>query len=79
MSEKEVEDYYANWQKIGNVIESGNYFELFAESDLMITDCGSFLVEYFLTQKPLIHLLRKDAREQSSLNERILKYYYSLH
>lgn len=41
-----------------------NYLDLFARSDGMIQDCGSFLVEYFYTGKPQCYLLRssKDAQ-----------------
>lgn len=76
MSQKEIEKYYAEWQKIGKVVEGGNYFELFAESDLMITDCGSFLVEYLLTKNPLIHLKREGSQKQSILNQKISTCYY---
>ena len=53
MSEKEINDYYNEWSKIGFVYDSGDYFDLFNDSDAMITDCGSFLVEYFLTKNIL--------------------------
>lgn len=57
MSKEEVEGYYAEWAKIGLVCEDGDYQELFLESRVMITDCGSFLSEYGATGKPIIHLI----------------------
>lgn len=40
------------------ISDCGNYFDIFAESDAIIHDCGSFLVEYFYTQKPQCYLLK---------------------
>ncbi|MBQ3060686.1 MAG: hypothetical protein IJD16_10315 [Desulfovibrio sp.] len=37
----------------------GNYFKIFAESDGIIQDCGSFLVEYFYTGKPCCYMLKR--------------------
>ena len=34
-----------------------NYVDLFMKSKAMITDSGSFLLEYFVTGKPLLHLI----------------------
>ena len=46
--------------------DSGNYFEDFAESDAIIQDCGSFLVDYFYTGKPQCYMLHseKDIEEK---------------
>lgn len=43
-----------------NVIWSngGDYFQEFADSDACIQDCGSFLVEYFYTNKPCCYMLK---------------------
>ena len=35
-----------------------NYLDDFAESDALIQDCGSFLVDYFYTQKPQCYMLK---------------------
>ena len=40
--------------------DSGNYFEDFAESDAIIQDCGSFLVDYFYTGKPQCYMLHSE-------------------
>ena len=52
-----IDTYYNEWKKIGMVCTSSEYQELFANSKAMITDCGSFLTEYFCTGKPLLHLI----------------------
>lgn len=46
--------------------DGGDYFQDFADSDAIIQDCGSFLVEYFYTGKPCCYLLKspKDAEEK---------------
>ena len=75
MAEKEVSEYYSEWNKIGIKYESGNYLGLFAKSKMMITDCSSFLGEYFLTEKPLIHLMSEKSQFRES-NNPILKTYY---
>lgn len=60
-SEKEVDDYYKEWDNIGMRYESGDYLDLFQQSYAMITDCGTFLTEFFLTKMPVIHLVTPDS------------------
>lgn len=60
MTPEEVKEYYADWSRIGAVCDSGDYAQLFYESSLMITDCGSFLSEYGATGKPIINLISKN-------------------
>ena len=57
MEKAELNKYYQDWREIGIISEGGDYLELFKESYAMITDCGSFLTEYFVTENPLIHLI----------------------
>lgn len=59
-SEEKIQKYWDEWDKIGQVYESGDYLEMFMESHAMITDCGSFKTEYFMTQKPQIFLKSKN-------------------
>ena len=75
-NENEVNNYWAQWEKIGKVIESGDYPELFMQSCAMITDCGSFETEYFLTQKPLIHLKNPLATPFNPSVKKIVQTYY---
>lgn len=60
MTKQEVDEYYSEWGKIGRVELSADYERAFAESSVMITDCGSFLTEYAVTGKPIIHLISLD-------------------
>lgn len=59
-SEEKLQKYWSEWGKIGQVYESGDYLDMFMESCAMITDCGSFKTEYFMTQKPQIFLKSKN-------------------
>lgn len=59
-SREEVDDYYAAWGKIGRVCTDGDYIPLFQNAKALITDCGSFLVEFPMTGKPLIRLIPKE-------------------
>lgn len=47
-----------------NVIYSteGDYLELFAKSDALIHDCGSFSAEYFYTGKPCAYMFKKNLK-----------------
>lgn len=56
-SESEINSYYADWAAIGALSEGGDYEGLFLESSVMITDCGSFLMEYACTGNPIVHLI----------------------
>lgn len=78
MKPQEVEAYFEEWQKIGKVYTQGDYFNLFKNSDGMITDCSSFLTEYFITNKPLIHLVSHNGVPQNILNQIISDNYYKV-
>lgn len=60
MSEMEINAYYDEWKKLGQVYNGGDYIGLFKQSDGMITDCISFLGEYLPSGKPLFHLLSEN-------------------
>ena len=57
---KDVDDYYKSWGDIGQVCTDGDYIRLFQSARALITDCGSFLVEFPMTGKPLIRLIPKE-------------------
>ena len=59
-NDERIEKYWNDWSKIGLVYETGDYLDLFMQSKAMITDCGSFKTEYFMTQKPQIYLKSKN-------------------
>lgn len=76
MNNEEIDSYWDEWKKIALVHESGDYMDLFQQSYAMITDCGSFLTEYFYTQNPVIHLRRKDSVPFNSSVKKIIENYY---
>lgn len=76
MSEDELNQYYEEWNSIGNVYTEGNYFDIFKTSNLMITDCCSFLAEYLPTGNPIIRPVNKDGVKLNVLGENIVKSYY---
>lgn len=56
-----TENYYNKWKNLknGQLVE-GDYIDLFLSSDAMIHDCGSFLIEYLYTGKPVLHTNRDE-------------------
>lgn len=62
-----TDNYYRSWG-IGentNICEDA-YIDLFKTSDAMIHDCGSFIVEYLYTMKPVMFLDSYNREEQSN-------------
>ena len=61
-SENEYDDYMDMWDALPNArtVRLGKYDDIFLTSDAMVMDCGSFLTEYTLTNKPLIFLRRPE-------------------
>lgn len=54
---EKTDAYYARWADMPNgQLETGAYADLFAQSDAMIHDSGSFIIEYLLTDKPCMYL-----------------------
>lgn len=78
MTTQEVENYYSAWENIGKACYNGDYYELFNDSRLMITDCSTFLVEYLATQKPLIRLASESAVEFNTLAKEAIKVCYNV-
>lgn len=76
MTEEEVNNYYSEWDKIGMIYEGPDYIDLFKESRLLITDCGSFLAEYMPTKNPVILLKSKNSTPYNFLAQKVTKYYY---
>ena len=78
MSISEMTQYFEMWENLPNaqVYEYGNYFDMFKTSDLLITDCNSFLYEYLPTKKPVIHLISESSVGHNSFGEKIISGYY---
>lgn len=79
---KWFEDYFKQWQMQKNtqIYNQGDYFDIFMTSDVLITDCGSFLTEYLLTGKPVIHLrTKKQNFPFNSVVKKIISSYYQVY
>ena len=62
--------YYDFWKNRSNTqLEEGEYVDLFIQSDAIIHDCGSFLVEYLLVEKPCAYLNIAGDLQLKSINE----------
>lgn len=80
MSEEEINNYYKEWEKIGSISTGGNYYEMFLSSDLLITDCISFLSEYAPTLKPVLHLKKNIEKDEfNDLVKNIDESYYQIY
>lgn len=72
--------YYAAWAELPNAqLENGEYTHLFMDSDAMIHDCGSFIIEYLLTGKPCCYLQDRTrvAKFNQITNEALDTYYWA--
>ncbi len=69
--ENKVKAYLARLAALPNVRYStgGDYLQEFAESDGIIQDCGSFLVEYFYTGKPCCYMLKSPEDIENKFSE----------
>ncbi len=82
MTKEEIDNYFKQWEELENasVYTKGDYYELFMQSDLMITDSLTFLVEYLITQKPLIRPISKcEFIPFTKLAKKLIKNYYNTH
>ena len=76
-SEESFREYLQAWDALPNakVFLGSEYQGLFATSDGMIMDCGSWISEYQYTHKPMIFLTR-DTQKFNELGEEIMKILY---
>lgn len=63
-TEAEIDYYYKKWESFAKCCYDSTYIDLFNSSKLLITDCNSFLIEYFVTQKPIVHLVSEHTTMQ---------------
>src|SRR5574344_642988 len=79
INNKEVESYYKEWKNIRIACYDSSYIELFKNSKLLITDCDSFLLEYFCTSNPIIHLIsQKCTISTSEFSKDIFESFYEV-
>lgn len=78
MTRAEADSYYREWEKIGLACYDGGYADLFKRSRALITDSGSFLLEYMAVGKPLIRLEPVDFNMRfSPVFARVLNSFYT--
>ena len=77
-TKQQVDDYLYKLQNLGiEYSYGGNYFDIFANSDAMIHDCSSFVVEYLYTGKPCCFVAKSNYKKIfSTLGKSCLKNYY---
>ncbi|MGN1153197.1 MAG: CDP-glycerol glycerophosphotransferase family protein [Candidatus Gastranaerophilaceae bacterium] len=78
LTKEQTDEYYKRWQNVGLLYDKGDYMDIFQQSYAMITDCGSFLIEYFFTKQPCIHLV-SDAFTGNENAKKICSTYYNVH
>lgn len=56
-----TDEYFRRWENLENCeVVNGDYKELFMESDALIHDSGSFIVEYLTLNKPTAYTINDD-------------------
>lgn len=66
---EQADAYYEKWRSLENAqFEDGEYLGLFKHSEAMIHDCGSFILEYLYTGKPVMYLSGNDAPLEEDSN-----------
>ena len=78
MTKEDIDKYFNEWKEFAFYSEGGDYMDLFRRSYAMITDCGSFLTEYFVSENPTIHLVSEKFTGNQSVCE-IDKTNYTAH
>lgn len=59
--QEKTDAFYAMWREMPNTqLETGEYVDLFMQSDAMIHDSGSFIQEYLFADKPCMYLKYPD-------------------
>ena len=78
MTALEASQYYAEWEKVGVGCYDGNYLQYFSKAKALITDCGSFLVEFIPTKMPIIRMIRNDTNwKPTPAHKKLFSTYYT--
>ena len=67
MRQQDIDRYYDEWKSFAEYSVGGDYIDLFKRSYAMITDCGSFLTEYFVSENPVIHLVSEQLNPNNTI------------
>ncbi|WP_313163909.1 CDP-glycerol glycerophosphotransferase family protein [Sedimentibacter sp.] len=74
-----TDEYFKIWDSMPNtMLQSDDYKEVFNNSDAMIFDCNSFVVEYLYTGKPSLFTFTNDKIEKifNGFGKKALNYHY---
>lgn len=77
-TQEQADDYIRKLEDMGvKYSYGGDYLKTFAESDALIHDCSSFVMEYLYTGKPCCFFAKKNYKDVfGTLGKACLKYYY---
>lgn len=79
-SRSAIDEYWGAWEKLGKVCYDGNYYALFNEARAMVTDCGSFLVEFACTGNPIIYIVSDSCKVKPlPASAKLFDSYYKVH
>ena len=74
-----TDEYFHKWESLPNTfIATGDYIELFKQSDALMHDCGSFTAEYLYTQKPCLFIGPSRDKVYCKFGLKALDVHYSL-
>jgi hypothetical protein len=78
LPKEKIDEYYSFWKNIpnGEFYNESDYFDIFKNSDALITDCGSFLAEYLPTGCPILNLVNKHSQGFNEIGKKLVKSYY---
>ena len=79
LSKVEIDNYIERWSRIAIIDCNLDYIETFSKSLCLITDCGSFLTEYFPTGKPVIRMVNDLANQPCDALKDIVNLYYNVY
>ncbi|EAJ6871424.1 hypothetical protein YN62_01160 [Campylobacter coli] len=70
-SKEKIQQYLNKFKSYKNVIyqNGGDFFNIFVNSDGLIHDCGSFMVEYLYANHPACYLLKDKEKNQNNFND----------
>lgn len=69
MSEKEVKNYLDNFNNNLLYDNSSEYFDTFRDTDVLITDFSSIIVEFMLFKKPIIYTQKEPYKKTKYMGE----------
>ena len=77
MKKNDLNIYFKKWNnKNSEHYSNYNYYKIFFSSDGLITDCGSFLMEYLFTGKPVLVLENGKNPGWNELGRKVYNVYY---